>query len=226
MSKNKFFTAVITIGISAIILLVIMHFTFNNKINQGNFRVSDAILSSVVELEDKSDITNEWKYDISQTNKISMLVQTIGDATVKEVYLDDIKIESKNDVHIYIEQHKYDVSYRYENLKNKKINIYAEQTKQGDYLVEFDVQNEDVISDFIIPSDIKEIRHDGTMLNIAKIPVSNIKFKIKYDLILVQDNNKVNTCKVEVELPDEKIASDGFFVKRLDSTSYTFKVDY
>lgn len=226
MNKNKFFTAVITIGISVVILLVIVNFTFNNKINQGNFRVSDTILSSVVELEDKSDINNEWKYDVSQNNKLSMLVQTIGDATVKEVYLDNIKVESRNDVHIYIEQDKYDVKYKYEDLKNKKINIYAEQTEQGDYLVEFDIQNEDVISNFVIPSDIKEIRHDGTMLNVTKTPVSSIKFKIKYNLVLVQDDNKTNTCKVEIEVPDEKIAVDGFFVKRLDSTIYAFKVNY
>ena len=64
------------------------------------------------------------------------------------------------------------------------------------------------------------------MLNIAKIPVSNIKFKIKYSLVLVQDDNKINTCKVEIEMPDEKIAVDGFFVKRLDNASYTFKVNY
>lgn len=227
MNKNKFITAVITIVISAIILLAIIYFTFNNnKINQGNFRVSDSILSSIVEFKDKAENDIEWKYDISQSNKISMLVQKIGDAHVKEVYIDDIKIKSKNDVSIYVEQDKYDLRYEYKDIKNKKVNIYTEETEAGDYLVEFDVVNENIIENFIIPEGINEIRHDGTILNTANIAISQIQFKVKYDLVVVQDNKKTNTCKVEIKMPDEKIAIDGFFVQRLDSSNYNFKVSY
>lgn len=227
MNKNKFFTAVITLGISAIILIAIVYFTFNNnKINQGNFRITDSILSSIVELEDKAENPGEWKYDISQNNKISMLVQKIGDAHVKEIYIKDIKIKSKNDVNIYIEQDKYDLRYEYKDIKNEKVNIYTEETEAGDYLVEFDVKNKNIVKDFGVPEGIKEIRHDGTILNIAKIAISQIQFKVKYNLVVVQDNQKTNTCKVEIEMPDEKIAVDGFFVKRLDSSNYNFKVSY
>lgn len=227
MNKNKFFTAVITLGISAIILLAIIYFTFNNnKINQGNFRISDSILSSIVELEDKSGDSNDWKYDISQSNKVSMLLQKIGDCAVKEVYIDDMKIKSKNNVNIYIEQEKFDLKYNYENAKNRKINIYAEETGVGDYLVEFNLNNENIVNNFIIPEGTKEIRHDGTILNIAGIAISQIQFEVRYNLVVVQDNQKVNTCKIKIQMPNEKIAIDGFFVQRLDSTDYNFKVSY
>jgi len=227
MSKSKFFMAVTTIGISAIILFVIVYYTFNNnKINQGDFRISDSILSSIVELEDKSEGTNEWKYDISQNNKISMLIQTIGDVNIKEIYLENVKVKSRNDVNIYIEQTKYDISYRYEDVKNKNLDIYADNIDTGDYLLEFDIKNEDIVSNYIIPEGVNEIRHDGTVLNTASIAVSQIKFQIKYNLVILQDNNKTNKCKIELEMPDDKIAVDGFFVQRLDSSNYSFKVSY
>jgi len=227
MSKSKFFTVVIILGISAIILYGIIYFTFNNnKINQGNFRISDSILSSIIELEDKSEDTNQWKYDISQNNKISMLVQTIGDATLKEIYLENVKVKSKNDVNIYIEQDNYGLELEYSKIKNKKVNIYIEETETGAYLVEFDIKNKNIVSDFNVSNDIKEIRHDGTILNIAGMPVSQTKFNIKYNLVIVQDNNRINTCKIKFEMPDEKIAVDGFFVQRLDSSNYNFKVSY
>ena len=226
MNKNKFFTAVITLGLSVIILFVISYFTFNkNKINQGNFRISDAILSSIVELEDKSEGTTDWKYDVSQNNKISMLVQKVGDAAVEEVYLKNLKVKTRNDVHIYIEQDKYEIRHKYEQINNR-VNIYAEETESGDYLVEFDIKNEDVITDFKIPSDIKEIRHDGTILNTVGIPVSQIDFKLKYELVIVQDNQRINSCKVEIDMPSGRIITDGFVVERLDSTNYNFKVGY
>ena len=227
MDKNKFITAVITLGISTIILLVIVYCIFNNnKVNQGDFRISDSILSSIVEFNDESAGTNEWKYDISQTNKVSMLIQTLGSATIKEVYLENMKVKSKNNIHIYVEQDNYDIRYKYEDIKNKKVNVYAEENEAGDYLVEFDIKNENVLSDYIIPSEVKEIRHDGTVLNTASIAVSQIRFKVKYNLVIVQDNKKTNTCKVEIEMPDDKIAVDGFIVKRLDSSAFNFKVDY
>ena len=129
MDKNKFFTAVITLGISAIILLVIVYCIFNNnKVNQGDFRISDSILSSIVEFDDKSAGTNEWKYDISQTNKVSILVQTLGSATIKEVYFEDVKVKSKNNVNIYVEQDNYDIRYdivKDEDVKKPNLNNYT-----------------------------------------------------------------------------------------------------
>ena len=228
MDKSKFFVTVITVAISAIILFVIINRIFNvsNGINQGDFRVSDAIVTSIVKLEDKSEESNQWKFDISQSNKISMLLQTSNNAKIKEVYLDNFKISSKNDVSIYVEQDKYDYEYKYENIKNKKVNIYAEENEEGNYLIEFDITNEDILSNYIVPDDVKEIRYDGTILNIAKIPVSKILFKAKYDLVVVENNGQINTCKVEINMPDGKIVSEGLSVERIDITNFNFKVNY
>lgn len=227
MKKNKFFTAIITLVISAVILIVIVNLIFNNsKINQGNFRVSDAILTSIVELEDKAESSTEWKYDISQNNKVSILVKPNENASIKEVYLEKIKIKSKNDVSIYLEQEEYDVSYKYKNINNSKVNIYTEETEEGNYLIEFNINNEDVVSNFNVPNDIKEIRHDGTILNIANIAISDITFNVKYNLIIVENNGQINKCKIEIKMPDSKVVTEGLFVERLNTSEFNFKVDY
>ncbi len=227
MNKNKFFTVIITLIIAIAVLILIVNLTFdNNGMNQGNFRISDTILSSIVELEDKSEVAGEWKYDISQNNKISMLVQKVGDVSIKEIYLDKISVNRRNDVNIYIEQKEYDLSYEYKEIKNKKVNIYVEETEDGNYLVEFDIKNKNVVSDFAVSSEVKEIRHDGTILNMAKVSLEDIKFNIKYNLILVQDKGRINTCKVKLEMPNEKIITDGFSAERLDSSNFKFKVNY
>jgi len=228
MNKNKFFTAVITIVIAVVILVVIINIIFNNgtKINQGNFRVSDTILTSIVELEDKAESGEEWKFDISQNNKVSMLIQANENSNIKSTYLEKVKVKSKNDVSIYIEQEKYDINYKFKNIKNEKVNIYTEQTEEGNYLVEFDINNEDIVSNFKIPEDVKEIRHDGTILNIAKIAVSDITFSVKYNLVIVEDKGQINRCKIELEMPNFKIATEGLAVERLDVSKFNFKVDY
>lgn len=228
MNKNKFFTAVITVGVSAIILLVIFNVIFNNssKINQGKFRISDTILTSVVELEDKAELENEWKFDISQNNKISMLIKADKNAEVKEVYLEKVKVKSKNDVSIYVEQDKYEVNYEYTKIKDKKVNIYTEETQDGIYLVEFNVKNEDVVSDFNIPDETKELRHDGTILNLAKVSISDIVFTLKYNLVIVESGGQINRCKILIEMPNSKIITEGLSVERLDSSKFNFKVEY
>ena len=125
-----------------------------------------------------------------------------------------------------MEQDKYDVSYKYKDIKNKKVNIYTEETEDGNFLVEFDIRNEDVVSNYSVPEEVKEIRHDGTILTIAKVPASSIKFDVKYNLVIVEDKGQINTCKIELQMPDTKITTEGFSVERLDSSKFNFKVDY
>ena len=228
MNKNKFFTAVITIIIAVVVLIIIINIIFkdNLKVNQGSYRVSDSVLTSVVELEEKAENQKKWNFDISQNNKVSFLLTSNENASLKEVYLDKFKVNSSNNVNIYLEQVNHDISYEYKDIKNKKVNIYAEKTEDGNYLIEFDIVNKNVISDFTVPSDVKEIKHDGTILPIAKIPVSSIAFNVRYNLVLVENQGQVNTCDVKLSMPNEKIATEGVSVERLNVSDFNFRVDY
>lgn len=227
MEKSKFFTVVITIVVSAAILMTIINIIFDNsKINQGNFRISDTVLSSIIELEDKSEGNNGWTFDISQSNKISMLVTANSGSKIKEVYLEKVAVSSKKNVNIYLEQEKYDVNYHYTEIKNKKVNIYTEEQENGSYLVEFDILNKDILSDYIVPDEIKEIRHDGTILNLAGIAISDISFDLKYNLVVVEQTGQINTCKIKISMPDKKLATEGLSVERLSNEDFNFKVEY
>lgn len=227
MEKSKFFTVVITIVVSVAILITIINIIFDNSnINQGNFRVSDAVLSSIVELEDKSEGNDSWTFDISQSNKISMLVSSNSDAKIKEIYLEKVSVSSKKDVNIYLEQEKYDINYHYTEMKNKKVNIYTEEQENGNYLVEFDILNKDILSDYIVPDEIKEIRHDGTILNLAGIAISEISFDLKYNLVIIEQTGQINTCKIKINMPDKRLATEGLSVERLSNADFNFKVEY
>lgn len=227
MEKSKFFTVVITIVVSAAILMTIINIIFDNsKINQGNFRISDTVLSSIIELEDKSEGNNGWTFDVSQSNKISMLVTANSGSKIKEVYLEKVAVSSKKNVNIYLEQEKYDVNYHYTEIKNKKVNIYTEEQENGSYLVEFDILNKDILSDYIVPDEIKEIRHDGTILNLAGIAISDITFSLKYNLVVVEQTGQINTCKIKISMPDKKLATEGLSVERLSNEDFNFKVEY
>lgn len=227
MEKSKFFTVVITIVVSAAILMTIINIIFDNsKINQGNFRISDTVLSSIIELEDKSEGNNGWTFDVSQSNKISMLVTANSGSKIKEVYLEKVAVSSKKNVNIYLEQEKYDVNYHYTEIKNKKVNIYTEEQENGSYLVEFDILNKDILSDYIVPDEIKEIRHDGTILNLAGIAISDITFNLKYNLVVVEQTGQINTCKIKISMPDKKLATEGLSVERLSNEDFNFKVEY
>lgn len=227
MEKSKFFTVVITIVVSAAILMTIINIIFDNsKINQGNFRISDTVLSSIIELEDKSEGNNGWTFDVSQSNKISMLVTANSGSKIKEVYLEKVAVSSKKNVNIYLEQEKYDVNYHYTEIKNKKVNIYTEEQENGSYLVEFDILNKDILSDYIVPDEIKEIRHDGTILNLAGIAISDISFDLKYNLVVVEQTGQINTCKIKISMPDKKLATEGLSVERLSNEDFNFKVEY
>ena len=227
MEKSKFFTIVITIVVAAAVLITLINIIFDNsKINQGNFRVSDTLISSIVKLEDKSEGTGGWTFDVSQSNKVSMLISSNSDAKIKEVYLDKVGVSSKKNVNIYIEQEKYNTSYSYADIKNKRVNIYKEEQENGSYLVEFDVLNKNIMSDYMVPDEIKEVRYDGTILNLAGIAISDITFDLKYNLVITEEKGQINTCKVKIKMPDKKLATEGLSVERLSNQEFNFKVDY
>lgn len=225
MDKKKIFIAMVTIIISLAILVIVINLIFNNnsKINQGKFRVSDALLTSSAIL--KEETKGEWTFDISQNNKLALLIQSVENTKIKEIYLEKIRVNGKEDINIYIEQLNHKLSYKYEEIKNKRVNIYADEQENG-YLVELDIINKDVVTDFTIPEDIKVVRHDGTMLNIAGIKASEVIFRLRYNLVIIEPEGKVNKCEFDIRIPNEKVITEGTTIERLNVQDLVFKVKY
>ncbi len=225
MDKKKIFIAMVTIIISLAILVIVINLIFNNnsKINQGKFRVSDALLTSSAIL--KEETKGEWTFDISQNNKLALLIQSVENTKIKEIYLEKIRVNGKEDINIYIEQLNHKLSYKYEEIKNKRVNIYADEQENG-YLVELDIINKDVVTDFTIPEDIKVVRHDGTMLNIAGVKASEVIFRLRYNLVIFEPEGKINKCEFDIRIPNEKVITEGTTIERLNVQDLVFKVKY
>src|SRR5574344_1447443 len=90
-SKKIFWT--VTMGILAIVtLFFIVNMIFSNyDLNEGKFRVSDALISSTAYFEDKSEINKTWSYDVSQINNLVLLISAPKDTIVTKSYISDFK---------------------------------------------------------------------------------------------------------------------------------------
>ena len=225
MDRKKIFWAIITILISAAILVVITDMIFKlNNINEGKFRVADSIITSTVELTYKNDADEEkktWTFDVSQNNILSLIIANRTNMKIKDIYIENIKVISGGD--IYIEQIEYESSHKIEG-KNEKINIYSETREDGSEIIEFNINNKNIIKNYNVPSDVKEIRHDGTILNIAGVKLSDIEFKFKASLIVVEENGSKNICKISLKMPKEELITNGQIVERLSLENFSFKV--
>lgn len=97
MKSKKTFTVVMTILISIILLVVIVKLIFSNySFNEGKYKVSDAIITSTAYFEDKSNTTNEWMYDISQSNTLSLLITAPTDAVIARTYISNFSCNNSN----------------------------------------------------------------------------------------------------------------------------------
>ena len=81
MKKNNVFLAIIIAAISIALVVLISTVVLDNssKINEGNFRINDAVVNSTVDIKEKQEETeiaelSNMVFDISQENKLSLLI--------------------------------------------------------------------------------------------------------------------------------------------------------
>ena len=97
MDKQKIFWCLITIIIAVIALIVTINLVFRtDKINEGKFRLADFILTSQVDISNKTEVNGKWSIDLSQTNKLSMLITAAQNAQIADVSLKNINTNKEN----------------------------------------------------------------------------------------------------------------------------------
>ena len=96
MKKNNVFLAIIIAAISIALVVLISTVVLDNssKINEGNFRVNDAVINSTVDIKKKQKETeiaelSNMVFDISQENKLSLLITK--DEKINNAYIDNIR---------------------------------------------------------------------------------------------------------------------------------------
>ena len=221
MDKKKVFWSLITVVISIVLLLVIINLVFpKDEINEGKFRVSDAILSSLVEMENKTEKNGVWSIDLSQKNKISLLITAAQGADINKIYLSDIVINTGKVVFSQLDnESKISLNSKAQDLE---LDYYLDKNNQ--ILLEFIALNENILNDWLIPESTKQIVYDGRMLTTAGIELKQIQFRLSFKLNIVENTGKINTMKAEFILPNEELITNGADVRRLSIGDFKFKV--
>lgn len=227
MSKKKIAMILIILFISIALVASIGIYLLDTsgKINQGNFRINDFVLESNLKVAEKDEQEvkdlSSLVFDISQTNKITMLIDSNSEA--KAIYIDNLYISTPIKLgKIYLTQNNYEEKFDLENA-GSQINIYPSNS-DGQYKIELCIDNENCMQDVKVSSGTESIRYDGTLLNFLNTRISDLKFNISFDLNIIDDSNRKNVCKVKMDMPNDELITEGISVLRLDVGKFVFTV--
>lgn len=221
MERKNIFWVLITIGIAIIVLVIAINLIFkSDSVNEGKFRVSDAILSSSAKVENKTSINNEWSIDLSQNNRLSLLLTKAEEANISSISLEDISV-NKGNITIYQVDSENKIKINDES-KNLELEYTVDENNQ--ILIELNILNENILKNWRIPEGTNEIVYDGRIFKTAGISIKDIQFKISFKLVITEVTGKQNIMKIKLTMPYEELLDTGASVRRLDLSNFKFKV--
>ena len=222
MDKKKIFWVLITIVIAILLLIVVINVVFKkDKVNEGKFRVTDVALASSVELTNKTEKNSVWSIDLSQKNKLAMIITGAEEANIERVYLSDITASKGN---VVFSQFNNENKIKLDK-QAKELGIEYTLDENNQMLLEFIALNENILKDWEIPNTTNQIIYDGRMLTIAGLELKDVQFKLKFKLNIVESTGKTNTMKVELLLPNEQLITTGADVRKLSISDFKFKTN-
>lgn len=227
MNKKNITMWLISLTIAVALLVIVSKAIFSgfNGINEGSFRVTDAILTSTANVEDVNGDMAKWEINISQINRLALLIQGMDDSKISKVEVEKMKIEKKPKIgNLYISEPRTKEVKDIENSGSESVAVYVDKKQDGSNLIEIDILNKDIIKNFAISEEIKEIRHDGTAIALAGKSMKDVNFKVSFSLNITGTNGKVSKCKITLELPEESLIKNGQVVTRLPLSNFKFKV--
>jgi len=246
--RNKFINIIIAlVSLTIVVFLCMFLLDATGKINQGSFRVSDLVVSSIATVEDNqakketTDITTETtapvventiksfsdiKLDVSQKNAINILIAKSNDIEAKDIYIDNVSINypvlTENMFLYQKEENKID-------LKTEKIKLSLEkEDKDGQYLIKINIDNINCVKQAVIPETTTEtatsIVYDGTIFNVLNTKISDISFNVQFNLNIFDSTGRVNICKVKLYLPNELLVTNGMSIINENAGNFPFKI--
>ena len=228
MKKLNVFVLILSVLVAVVIIVVVVTFALDTtgKVNQGNFRINDAVLTSmlsVTETNSKGDEPTEiadMLFSVSQTNRLSLLISKTQE--ISGMYVDNIKYTLPSKVGtLYIAPVGIDKGT--EISQATKVEIQPEQ-KDDQYYLEINFNNESVLNDAKVPSDTKILKYDGTMLSLLNLKTEDLTFNVSFNLNIVDITGKIVTCKIELKLPNEKLEKEETSIVRQDVSNYVFSI--
>lgn len=222
MNKQNFFVIFMTLIISIILLIVVVNAIFKkDTVNEGKCRVTDVVLTSSAELANKSELNGEWSIDLSQRNQLSFLIKIANDTKISKVYLKDIKAKDSDKV---IFQQLNSESKINLNSVGQDLELEYSIEDNNQIKLELVALNENVLKNWSVPSEIKQIVYDGRIFNDVGIKLEDIQFKLSFKLCIEENTGKTNEMNVDIKLPNEELITNGADVRRLNVKDFKFKV--
>lgn len=230
MKKNNIVFKLIIFIVAALIVVFVCMYLLNNegKINQGNFRVNDAMVKSSLDVKEEengdesSKLTSltDIKVSANQINTLSLLL--VSDVKPTRVYIDNVEIKKANigNVAIY---NDIDEEIYSDNISIDGADLIPTE-KDGEYLVELKINNMNIISNKNLPEGTNEVSYDGRLLKFYSMNVNDIKFDVKFKLNIIDDNGKINSSNIKLTLPNSDMVTNGISVVRLPVSNFAFSV--
>lgn len=225
IKKNKFILLVIlVISILLIIAICSLLLKTTGKINQGSFRVTDAVIESTLNViekqEEQVDALSNMVLDLSQENQFELLVTK--DVEITKATIDQIKINYPLKLG----------TFRFGQLGKELLDTIDEKTiieidpeeKLEQYSMTFHIVNENCMTDVNVPNQTNVVTFDGTILELLNQNLDDLKFDLSFCLNLYDEAGNKNVCKIKLTLPDDALLKDGISLIREDPSKYLFEV--
>ncbi len=226
--SNKALLIIFVIIVSILIIAVIFYLLLNNRgrINQGTFRTNDALITSLVTVEEKQEnkeqsMISDLILDLSQKNVLSLLIPK--ESEIKEIYIDNIKVKlpTKKGKMYITQPNSNEKTELLDDMKNKKVEIYTSE-KENQYLVEIEIDNLNFAKDVKVPENTKIVKFDGTLISLTGMNVEDLMFEISFNLNIINNKDKMSVCDINLKLPGYELANAGIEVKRENLNDYIF----
>lgn len=225
--KISLILAIIFIFIFILFLIIFKYEQEGEKIEDLPFYVEKISLVSTADgLRDENNTEFLWKGNLLQINDIYITIsknENMQNNILENVTLENFEIlypqKGKINLSRIIKNEDTSNNYIIENLEQYKF-IGGENTSLENLTISnqggnigFRIINNELGT---YESNEEEINYDGRILNLQNIKNEEIKFKIKFDLLLeIFDGNKYKTT-IELELPVGDILVNGVEVLEFD----------
>jgi hypothetical protein len=228
MDKVKGISIIIIAVISVIVTVLIANILLDTtgKVNQGNFRVSDVIVESsatVTEVQDtntKIEKLSSLVFDVSQTNTISILLESNVEATeisIENLVVTDPELKGKMTI-CQKDYYKYEITQELTSMP-----IYLEQ-EDGKYIIRLIVNNDDVITDKSVSDEYDEIRYDAQIFNNLGVDITQLQFDISFDLVIKDEVGQKVKTHISLKMPTDETLTSGMSILRQDATKFIFSI--
>lgn len=226
MKKGNTLVMAIIVIVSVALVVGIAYMLLNEEsnINQGRFRINDIEIKSMVDAEDKTIDLNNWELNLNQKNHVAILIDKEANSTLSKIYIDEIQVENPEKTgNFYILPKDSKTNYDLKTNEKTQIEVFVKE-QAGCYLAELDINNDEFLTGYKIPSTEKQIVLDGTLLSRVNVPVEQLHFKISFNLNIIDIQGNLNTAKIVLNAPEAELASAGSVQKKVDVKDFGFKI--